>query len=80
MDPITLADYHKYDGEFWEKFYYVREKLGHDKDPDQVLAVMETLGGVVLTKREEEDKDSYAPMGFNKPAKEKTNDETVQEG
>jgi hypothetical protein len=32
---------------------------------------METLGGVVLTKRDEEGKESYAPMGFNKPVKEK---------
>jgi hypothetical protein len=66
MDPITLADYQEFDTDFWEKYFYVNEKLGSQSTPEQVIAVMESLAGVVVAKREEKEKEDYAPMGFNK--------------
>lgn len=80
MDPITLADYQEFDSEFWEKYFYVSEKLGPETTPDHIITVMETLAGVVMQKRDERDKETYAPMGFNKPVKEESNEEGIQEG
>ena len=68
MKTLTLEDYQKAGEEFWPKYWYVAKELGEDAKPEQVLKVMEAIGGVAL-KTALEDKLS-GPVGFNKKEKE----------
>ena len=65
---ITLEDYQKAGEEFWPKYDYVAKELGEGVKPEQVLKVMEAIGGIAL-KQALEDKLS-GPFGFNKKEKE----------
>ena len=68
MKLLTLEDYQKAGESFWPKYWYIAKELGEDAKPEQVLKVMEAIGGVAL-KQALEDKLS-GPFGFNKKEKE----------
>ena len=68
MKLLTLEDYQKAGETFWPKYDYVAKELGEDAKPEQVLKVMEAIGGIAL-KQALEDKLS-GPFGFNKKEKE----------
>ena len=63
MNTLTLEDYQKAGEEFWPKYWYIAKELGEDAKPEQVLKVMEAIGGVALKLALE---DKLAPFGFNK--------------
>jgi hypothetical protein len=68
MKLLTLEDYQKAGETFWPKYDYVAKELGEGVKPEQVLKVMEAIGGIAL-KQALEDKLS-GPFGFNKKEKE----------
>tara|TARA_B100000035_G_scaffold232042_1_gene200268 strand:- start:84 stop:296 length:213 start_codon:yes stop_codon:yes gene_type:complete len=68
MKILTLEDYQKAGETFWPKYWYIAKELGEDAKPEQVLKVMEAIGGVAL-KTALEDKLS-GPFGFNKKEKD----------
>jgi len=68
MKLLTLEDYQKAGETFWPKYWYVAKELGEDAKPEQVLKVMEAVGGLAL-KFALEDKDKEGPFGFNKKTK-----------
>jgi len=73
MKLLTLEDYQKAGEQFWSKYWYVAKELGEDAKTEDILKVMETLGGVAMKLKLEEEK--LAPFGFNK----KTNEENTEE-
>ena len=64
MKILTLEDYQKAGETFWPKYHYVAKELGDDAKPEDILRVMETLGGVALKFALEE--KLTGPFGFNK--------------
>ena len=73
MKLLTLEDYQKAGETFWPKYFYVAKELGEGAKPQDILKVMEAVGGVAL-KLALDEKDG--PCGFNKN-KEETEDETL---
>ena len=71
MKILTLEDYQKAGETFWPKYWYIAKELGEDAKPEQILKVMEAIGGVAL-KQALEDKLS-GPFGFNKKEEEDAN-------
>ena len=71
MKLLTLEDYEKAGEEFWPKYKYVAQELGEGAKTEDILKVMEAIGGVAL-KLKLEDKLS-GPFGFNKK-KDETED------
>ena len=67
MKLLTLEDYQKAGETFWPKYWYVAKELGEDPKPEDIIKVMEAVGGVAL-KIALDDKDG--PFGFNKKDKE----------
>lgn len=53
--PITLEEYSEVGPEFFAKFNYVKTQLPADTTVEDILKIMETLAGLVLLKREEEE-------------------------
>ena len=74
MKLLTLEDYQKAGEHFWSKYWYVAKELGDNAKTEDILKVMETLGGVALQFKNEE--ESAGPFGFNK---KKDDDETPEE-
>ena len=70
MKLLTLEDYQKAGETFWPKYWYVAKELGEDAKPEQVLKVMEAVGGLALKLALDE---KEGPFGFNK--KEEGTDE-----
>lgn len=68
MKLLTLEDYQKAGEHFWDKFYYVMKELGDDAKVEDALKVMETLGGVAMKLKAEE--EGEGPFGFNKKKEE----------
>jgi hypothetical protein len=66
MKLLTLEDYQRAGEEFWPKYWYVAKELGEDAKPEDVLKVMEAVGGVALKLKLEE----TLPFGFNKKKEE----------
>ena len=64
MKLLTLEDYQKAGEHFWNKYWYVATELGTSAKTEDILKVMEALGGVALKLRDEEEK--VGPFGFNK--------------
>ena len=64
---LTLEDYQKAGETFWPKYWYVAKELGEDAKPEQVLKVMEAVGGLALRFALEE---KEGPFGFNKKEEE----------
>ena len=65
MKLLTLEDYQKAGETFWPKYWYVAKELGEDAKPEQVLKVMEAVGGIAL-KFALEENGKEGPFGFNK--------------
>ena len=64
MKLLTLEDYQKAGETFWPKYWYVAKELGEDAKPEDILKVMEAVGGVALKLKLEG--DDASPFGFNK--------------
>ena len=62
--PVTLEEYAEVGPEFFAKFNYVKTQLPADTSVEDTLSIMETLAGLVLLKREEDDEKKA--IGFNK--------------
>ena len=75
MKTLTVEDYKAAGDEFWPKYWYIAKELGEDAKPEDILKVMETIGGVALKKKLEE--KLTGPFGFNKK-KDESNDSTDQ--
>ena len=67
MKILTLEDYQKAGETFWPKYWYVAKELGEDAKSEDILRVMEAVGGVALKLALEEKAD---PFGFNKEKKD----------
>ena len=67
MKLLTLEDYQKAGETFWPKYWYIAGELGENAKPEDILKVMEAIGGVALKVALEE---KLAPFGFNKKEKE----------
>lgn len=63
MKLLTLDDYQRAGETFWPKYWYVAKELGEGAKPEDIIKVMEAVGGVAL-KLALDDKDG--PFGFNK--------------
>lgn len=63
-DPITLQEYSEVGPEFFAKFNYVKTNLPSDSSVEDCLKIMESLAGLVMIKREEEEESPT--IGFNK--------------
>mgnify|MGYP003335164155 FL=1 len=63
MKLLTLDDYIKAGEEFWPKYNYVATTLGPDAKPEDILKVLEAIGGIALKLALEE---KEGPFGFNK--------------
>lgn len=74
MKLLTLEDYQKAGETFWPKYWYVAKELGEDAKPEQVLKVMEAVGGLALRFALEE---KEGPFGFNKKEEETPQTDTV---
>ena len=68
MKLLTLEDYQNAGESFWPKYWYVAKELGEEAKPEDILKVMETLGGVALKLALEE--KLTGPFGFNKKKEE----------
>ena len=71
MKLLTLEDYQKAGENFWPKYWYIAKELGEDAKPEQILKVMEAIGGIALKTALEE--KLSGPFGFNKKEKEDGN-------
>tara|TARA_B100000902_G_scaffold181150_1_gene174103 strand:- start:1491 stop:1703 length:213 start_codon:yes stop_codon:yes gene_type:complete len=67
MKTLTLDDYKKAGEEFWPKYWYIASELGEGAKAEDILKVMEAVGGVALKLALEEKAD---PFGFNKEKKD----------
>ena len=63
MKTLSVEDYKRAGEEFWPKYWYVAKELGEDAKPEQILKVMEAIGGVALKLALT---DKLPPFGFNK--------------
>ena len=70
---ITVEDYEKYSGEFFDKYFYVAKQLGEGAKAEDILKIMESLGAVVMKKRMEEE-GKIGPFGFIRDQIETTSD------
>ena len=67
MKTLTLEDYQNAGETFWPKYWYIAKELGEDAKPEQVLKVMEAVGGIALKFALDE---KEGPFGFNKSKEE----------
>ena len=67
MKLLTLDDYIEAGEKFFPKYYYVMGEMGEDAKPEDVLKVMEAVGGLALRFALEE---KEGPFGFNKKEEE----------
>ena len=63
--PITLEEYTEVGPEFFAKFNYVKTQLPAETSVEDTLTIMETLAGLAMIKRDEEEEDKPV-IGFNK--------------
>lgn len=59
--PVTLEEYQTAGEEFFPKYFFVAQELGEDAKTEDILKVMESLSGVAMRIRTEEQKSS---IGF----------------
>ena len=70
MITLTVEEYEKGGDEFWPKYWYISKELGEGATVEDILKVMETIGGIAM-KKKIEDKLS-GPFGFNKKKEEES--------
>ena len=75
MKLLPLEDYQKAGETFWPKYWYVAKELGEEAKPEDILKVMETLGGVALKLALEE--KLTGPFGFNKKKDEDSDEDST---
>ena len=75
MKLLTLEDYEKAGETFWPKYWYVAKELGEDAKPEQVLKVMEAVGGLALKLALEK---KEGPFGFNKQSNDGTEETNTE--
>lgn len=63
MKTLTLEDYQKAGEQFWDKYWYVAKELGEGARTEDILKVMEAVGGLALKLKLDE---KEGPFGFNK--------------
>ena len=73
MKLLTLDDYQKAGEHFWNKYWYVSTELGSNAKTEDILKVMEALGGVAIKLKNEEEEEKVGPFGFNKKVDESDN-------
>ena len=54
MKTLTVEDYQKAGDEFWPKYWYISKELGEGATVEDILKVMETIGGIALKKKLED--------------------------
>jgi hypothetical protein len=74
MKLLTLEDYMEAGETFWPKYNYVATTLGPDANAEDILKVMEALGGVALKMALEK---KEGPFGFNKQKEDAEPESTV---
>ena len=62
MKLLTIEDYTKAGEEFFPKYYYIMREMGEGAKPEDVLKVMEAVGGIAMKFALEE---KEGPFGFN---------------
>ena len=62
---LTLEDYQKAGETFWPKYWYIAKELGEGAKTEDILKVMEAIGGVAM-KFALDEKEKEVPFGFNK--------------
>ena len=72
MKLLTLEDYQKAGETFWPKYLYIAKELGEDARAEDILRVMEAVGGVALKFALDE---KEGPFGFNKKENDSDNNE-----
>ena len=77
MKLLTLEDYEKAGETFWPKYWYIAKELGEDAKTEDILKVMEAIGGVALRFALEE---KEGPFGFNKNGKDEDGTEPPDTG
>ena len=75
MKLLTLEDYQKAGETFWPKYWYVSKELGEDAKPEQVLKVMEAVGGLALKLALDK---KEGPFGFNKQSNDGTEETNTE--
>ena len=75
MKLLTLEDYQKAGETFWPKYWYVAKELGEDAKPEQVLKVMEAVGGLALKLALDK---KEGPFGFNKQSNDGTEETNTE--
>ena len=65
--PITLEDYKVVGPEFFDKFYYVKNQLPATTEVEDVVKVMETLAGLVMLRRDDEEESPTVGFLGNMP-------------
>lgn len=55
--PITLEEYADVGPEFFAKFNYVKTQLPADTEVNDILTIMETIAGLVMIKRDDEEEE-----------------------
>ena len=68
MKLPTVDDYKNAGDTFWPKYRYIADELGPDARTEDILKVMEAIGGVALKLALEE--KLTGPFGFNKKEEE----------
>ena len=63
MKLLTLEDYQEAGETFWPKYWYVAKELGEGAKAEDILRVMEAVGGVALKLALDK---KEGPFGFNK--------------
>ena len=76
MKLLTLEDYEKAGETFWPKYWYIAKELGENAKSEDILRVMEAIGGIAL-KFALEEKENQGPFGFNKKEEEIPQTDTV---
>ena len=72
MKLLTLEDYQKAGETFWPKYWYVAKELGEDARAEDILRLMDAVGGVALRFALDE---KEGPFGFNKKEDDSDNNE-----
>ena len=67
---LTLEEYQKAGEDFWPKYWYIAKELGEDARAEDILRVMEAVGGVALKFALDE---TEGPFGFNKKENDSDN-------
>ncbi len=76
MNILTLEDYQKAGETFWPKYWYISKELGESAKTEDILKVMEAVGGVALKLKLEE---KEGPFGFNKDKDNSAEDKNLDD-